>query len=75
MKTTPGIRRIIDDAVARGYHVTETSQNCMIRTGKTARSVGLVIWETGHAYRSDVRLDHCVTIRSQKVMRSILGID
>ena len=74
MKTTPGIRRIIDAAAARGYHVTETSHNCTIHTGRTARSAGLVIWETGVAYRSDVRLDHCVAIRSQKVMRSILGL-
>ena len=69
-----GIRSIIEDAKARGLRVEESGTRCLISTGKTSRSVGIVICEDGTAYRSDVQLDHCLTIRRHHEMRSILGL-
>jgi hypothetical protein len=74
MNATKGIRAIIDDAKARGLRVEESEMRCIISTGKTARAVGIVIYENGTACRSDVSLDLCLTIRRQHEMRSILGL-
>jgi len=74
MIATKGIRKLINDATARGLRVEESEMRCIISTGKTSRAVGLVIYEDGTAFRSDVRLDLCMTIRSQRDMRAILGL-
>lgn len=74
MNASKGIRKLIDEATARGMSVAESGSRCVIRTGKTHRSVGIVICENGTAYRSDVPLALCLTIRSQREMRAILGL-
>lgn len=74
MDASKGIRKIINDATARGLHVEESGTRCVIRTGKTWRSVGVVICENGTAYRSDVPLELCLTIRTQREIREILGL-
>lgn len=74
MNASKGIRKIIDDATARGMSVDESDTRCVIRTGKTFRSVGVVICENGTAYRADVPLELCLTIRSQREIREILGL-
>ena len=74
MDTTKGIRAIISDAKSRGFRVEESATRCMISTGKTSRAVGIMICEDGVAYRSDIDLSLCLTIRSQREMRSILGL-
>jgi len=74
MNATKGIRAIINDAKARGLRVEEEQTRCLISTGKTNRSVGIVIYENGTASRSDVSLELCLAIRSQREIRSILGL-
>ena len=74
MNATKGIRAIINDAKARGLRVEESQMRCLVSTGKTNRAVGVMIYEDGTAYRSDIDLSLCLTIRSQREMRSILGI-
>jgi hypothetical protein len=74
MEATKGIRAIINDAKARGLRVEESETRCVISTGKTNRAVGVVICEDGTAFRSDVQLDHCLTIRRHHEIRSILGL-
>jgi len=74
MNATKGIRAIINDAKARGLRVEEDQMRCLISTGKTNRSVGIVIYEDGTACRCDVSLEQCLAIRSQREMRSILGL-
>lgn len=74
MDATKGIRAIINDAEGRGFRVEEASTRCMISTGKTSRAVGIMICEDGTAYRSDIDLSLCLAIRSQREMRSILGL-
>jgi hypothetical protein len=74
MDATRGIRAIIDGAKSRGFRVEESATRCMISTGKTNRAVGIIICEDGSAYRSDVELSLCLAIRSQREMRSILGL-
>lgn len=74
MTTSKGIRKIIDDATSRGMGVEESDHKCVIRTGKDRRSVGIVICEDGTAYRADVPLELCLSIRTQREMRSVLGL-
>ena len=74
MNATKGIRAIINDAKARGLRVEEEQTRCLISTGKTNRSVGIVIYENGTACRSDVSLELCLVIRTQREIRSILGL-
>jgi hypothetical protein len=74
MNATKGIRAIINDAKARGLRVEESQMRCLVSTGKTNRAVGVMIYEDGTAYRSDIDLSLCLTIRSQREMRSILGL-
>ena len=74
MNATKGIRAIINDAKARGLRVEESQTRCLVSTGKTNRAVGIVICEDGKAYRSDIDLSLCLTIRSQREMRAILGL-
>jgi len=74
MNATKGIRAIINDAKARGLRVEEAQMRCLVSTGKTNRAVGVMIYEDGTAYRSDIDLSLCLTIRSQREMRSILGL-
>ena len=74
MNATKGIRAIINDAKARGLRVEESQMRCLVSTGKTNRAVGVMIYEDGTAYRSDIDLSLCLAIRSQREMRSILGL-
>lgn len=74
MNATKGIRAIINDAKARGLRVEESQMRCLVSTGKTNRAVGVMIYEDGTAYRSDIDLSLCLTIRSQREMRAILGL-
>jgi len=74
MNATKGIRAIINDAKARGLRVEESQTRCLVSTGKTNRAVGVMICEDGTAYRSDIDLSLCLTIRSQREMRAILGL-
>ena len=74
MEATTGIRRLIDEAKANGLRVEETAMRCLISTGSTNRSVGIVICEDGTAYRSDIEPSMCTTIRRQHEMRKIVGL-
>jgi hypothetical protein len=75
MKTTKARRQLINDAKAAGYRVNESPASCSISTGKTNRSVGLVIWEDGKATRLDIDHAYCLAIRTVKEMRSTLGLE
>ena len=74
MTTSKGIRSLIQDAQAKGLRVEESSMRCLISTGKTSQSVGLVICEDGTAYRCDIAPDMCTVVRRQHEMRAILGL-
>jgi hypothetical protein len=74
METTRSMRRLIDDAKARGLTVREREQFCDINRGKTLRSLGIRIWPDGTATRNDIELSLCLAIRTQKQMREILGL-
>jgi hypothetical protein len=74
MKTTKGRRQLINDALASGMTVRERDGRCDISTGKTYRSVGITIWEDGVATRNDVEPSSCLSIRTIKQMRGILGL-
>lgn len=70
----PGIRKLIDDAKAKGLRVIESNDYALVSKGKTNRAVGLEIWPDGTATRADVALSVTTTIRTQKQMREILGL-
>jgi len=72
MKASKGIRKLIDDAQAKGLFVRETGSDCIIK-GRFER--GLVIFPDGTALRTDVDPRVATTIRTQRLMRAFLGLD
>ena len=74
MLTTPQLRKLIQDAIVHGMRVEESESRCLISTGSTNRSLGLVLCEDGTAYRADLDPTMTTVIRSQSMMRVILGL-
>jgi hypothetical protein len=74
MKFTKSQAQLIEDAKAAGYSVQESATSVDIfkatKAGRITR--GIRICEDGTAFRLDVELGSANTIRTQKVMRSIL---
>ena len=74
MQTTPHRRRMINDAIAKGYTIVEGWNSVNINTGKTRRSVGITLWLDGTATRNDVDLTVATAIRTVKDMRKCLNL-
>lgn len=74
MKLPAKINELINLATERGLYVTERNSSVTIRTGKTQRSRGIVIWDNGTANRTDCDLSVATSIKSVQVMKEILGL-
>lgn len=68
----PSLVRLIEDARAAGYEITDANALCRIRV--SPKGIGLDLWADGTATRNDVQLDLALTIRSAAQMREILGL-
>ena len=87
MRTTKAQRKLINDARIAGYTVGECS-SCIdiFKVDKEAKpvktmaglvypiSIGIRMEMDGTAHRKDVSSDSALTIRTQKMMREILGL-
>ena len=87
MRTTKAQRKLINDARIAGYTVGECS-SCIdiFKVNKEAKpvktmaglvypiSIGIRMEMDGTAHRKDVSADSALTIRTQKMMREILGL-
>lgn len=74
MKTTKAQRKLINDAQIAGCTVEIGSTYTDISKVDKQGFVGIRINEDGTAHRTDVSADSALTIRTQKVMREILGL-
>lgn len=68
------VQAVIDLAKRKKLNIRELESCVEIRTGKTGRSCGIVIWDDSTANRIDCDLSVALTIRSAEVMREILGL-
>lgn len=55
--------QLIEAARTAGLNVIAERTRTILRTGKTARSLGVVVCEDGTIYRSDVHLDLATRMR------------
>lgn len=75
VKIFPGIRKLVEDAMAKNYIIESRSgDGVIIRV--SPRGTSIWISDDGKAFRNDVGLDLSITreIRTQKQMRKILGL-
>ena len=68
-----GIEKLVADALAAGCCITRRGDRFEI-TRPGLKRVALIICPDGTAYRGDTDLTVCSTIRTQKIMREVLGI-
>lgn len=77
MQLTKSQEKLIQDAKSAGYTV-EISGACVdvFKVSRSGGSVskGIRVYEDGTAHRLDVELGSANTIRTQKMMRKILGV-
>lgn len=77
MKLTKAQNKIVEDAKVKGY-IIEFHNWCVEIYKKKENSAliakGIRIYDDGTAHRLDVELGSANVIRTQKVMRYILGI-
>jgi hypothetical protein len=66
--------QIAKDAEKKGWQIRRFPCHTAITRGKSARSIGVVLWEDGTAHRSDVPLDAAKNLRSIKAIREILDL-
>lgn len=68
-----GIENLIKDALSNGCHVVRKAHRFEV-SKKGKKSITLIICEDGTAYRGDIDLTIAIAIRTQKEMRSVLGL-
>lgn len=70
----PKMLRVIESAKEAGYNIVEYPDCVFIMRGKTTRSLSLIMWEDGKAYRGDVPHRVAKTITTEKEMREVLKL-
>jgi hypothetical protein len=75
MKITKSLQQFISDAQSLRFTVVEgkTSLRIFKMKGKKI-DLGVVIWEDGTIYRTDIPASISINMRSQKAARKYLGV-
>ncbi len=74
MKKSKGIQKLVEDAVEQGYQIKEDDSSISITKGKNKFPKGILIYLDGSAIRTDLPLTCCRSIKTQKMMRDLLGL-
>jgi hypothetical protein len=75
MKITKSLQQFIADAQSLGFAVVEERTSLRIFKTKGKKiDIGIVIWEDGTIYRTDVPASISINMRSQKAARKYLGV-
>lgn len=70
---TKRTEQIVRDARNKGLRITQDGKTMQISTGKTNRSVGIIIWDDNTITRSDIPCNR-QTALTQKAARKLLQI-